>query len=94
MPDPEQHVWLYSAARKLAGRTETELVAMPDLEAYVMRPGFVLGQEKSVMRVLPWSVKVDELSEVLLDVVVHGAKKRTWENADLRRRGAEVLTER
>jgi hypothetical protein len=66
-----------------------------DFEAYIMRPAFVLGKEKTwgnaVKGGLPYSIRVDELAAVLLDVAENGAEKDTWKNADLKKRGRELV---
>ena len=66
------------------------------IETFVMRPAAVLTKEKSVMnsvrRSLPFSIRVDELASVLIDVAINGSKEESWENDRLRTRGKELLT--
>ena len=73
------------------GQAEIELLQLAkerphELEAYIMRPAFVLGKERTMGNALGGllpSVRVDELAAVLLDVAENGAERKTWENADL-----------
>ena len=66
------------------------------IETFVMRPAAVLTKEKgivnSVRRSLPFSIRVDELASVLIDVVINGSKEEIWENGQLRTRGKELLS--
>jgi len=98
--DQTAHTLFYPKGRKLAGQAEINLLQLakerPDeFEAYIMRPAFVLGKERTlgnaVKAALGYTVSVDELASVLLDVAEKGAEKDTWENAELRTRGRELV---
>jgi hypothetical protein len=54
----------------------------------------VLPRERSLFNTvrgsLPFSIQVDKLAAVLIDIAENGAKKRTFENADLNKRANEL----
>lgn len=65
-------------------------------ETYIARPSMVLPNPTGVLN--SWagwilgSVRVDELSEAMIDIVERGADTHTFENQDLVKRATEVMS--
>ncbi|KAH8647602.1 hypothetical protein BGZ60DRAFT_391177 [Tricladium varicosporioides] len=97
--DQKKNIWLYPEARKLGGEAETTLLDFAkqnekSFEAYIARPAGVRAKDGMNLDCVvgtSYSIKVDELAASLIDAVVTGNEKRTWENKDLVTKGREVL---
>lgn len=63
-------------------------------ESYILRPGFVLRKEFSLLnfaRSLAPSVRLDALAKVTVDIALNGFESDTLENADILQRGNTVV---
>jgi len=67
-------------------------------ETYIARPSMVLSKRPGFLsRVAGWilgAVQVDHLAIAMLDMVSNGSAQDTFENADLLKKGAQVMRER
>lgn len=63
-------------------------------ESYILRPGFVLRKEFSLLdvaRSLAPSVRLDALAKVMVDIALNGFESDTLENGDILQRGNIVV---
>jgi len=64
-------------------------------ETYIARPSMILpAQAGTLSRMGGWAlgaVGVDQLAAAMIDTVCNGAEQETYENADLLKKGSEIL---
>lgn len=95
----DKSLWFLTDARKMRGRIEIALLAMPEFskgsgyEIFIARPGFVRGKDTRLMglvlRVFS-SIPVDGLALALVDVGTRGSDQRVWEMEHLMKRGQSL----
>jgi len=101
VPDQNANTWFFGEARKLGGRVENVVIAMAQekekahFDSFVVRPAMVLAKGRgalmNLIRMLPYTVGLEEVAAVLVDLAIHGSEKTIWENGDVRSRGGELL---
>ncbi|KAK3378982.1 hypothetical protein B0T24DRAFT_674813 [Lasiosphaeria ovina] len=100
--DQTKRLWYLSEYRRIRGQVENELLALaaenPDLlEAYMMRPGMVIGTAFSVAdlayKLLLPSVGIVELAKLTVETALHGNKEghTVIDNAEIVAEGRKLL---
>ncbi|MCJ1258982.1 hypothetical protein MMC24_006816 [Lignoscripta atroalba] len=97
--DQEKPLWFMQEPRRIRGEVENKLVELgklhPDaIETFIVRPGAILSKENKlpVMIVrLSRSIRVDELSAVMVNTALHGTETQIMEVGALQTEGSTLL---
>ncbi|EPE26253.1 NAD(P)-binding Rossmann-fold containing protein [Glarea lozoyensis ATCC 20868] len=98
--DQDKNLWIMSDMRKIGGEAETKLIEYAKeadaFETFILRPGGIRPKEGKMLPdciVGSFNVRVDEVAATLIDCAVRGDEggRDTLENADIARRGRELL---
>jgi hypothetical protein len=99
--DQDKSLWIMSDMRKVGGETEVKLIEFAKehektFETIIMRPGGIRPKESKMLPdciVGSFNVRVDEVAATLIDSAVNGdgLGRNTLENADIAKKGRELL---
>jgi hypothetical protein len=98
--DQDKSLWIMSDMRKIGGETEVKLIEYAKeagaFETFILRPGGIRPKEGKMLPhciVGNFNVRVDEVAATLIECAVFGdgEGRDTLENADIAKRGRELL---
>lgn len=99
--DPSRKLWFLEDGRRSRGEGELQMMLFAGrneerFEAFVIRPGMVLGKATAMVRMAEWAlnwavVSVDHLVLAMLGLVEIGGTSRIVENKELVARGRAML---